>query len=226
MSWKYYHAVGTTLRYWSYTPFGLWLTEALRATSIWIIVSFTVERYIAVYHPLKRQIYCTEKRAKKAIIFAFMSCFSITGIFSFKWRGAIKPIPEYPINETDNQITQTVIGVSIVYTLFQLPTNLLAVFTLAYNPTSGSADERILLELRNIFNLLGRFNPIFNFLIYMALNKDYRKYIYAMFLRQEVRNLNINNTPRNTRVRYSVGSRLSGPARANVELCNVQERRY
>lgn len=38
--------------------------------SVWLIVAFTVERYIVVLHPLKRPMICTRKRA----------CFLLTGL--------------------------------------------------------------------------------------------------------------------------------------------------
>lgn len=39
-------------------------------TSIWLVVAFTVERFIAVLHPLKRQTMCTARRA----------CFVVSGL--------------------------------------------------------------------------------------------------------------------------------------------------
>lgn len=36
-------------------------------TSIYLIVSFTLERYISVCHPLRGQVLCTQSRAKKVI---------------------------------------------------------------------------------------------------------------------------------------------------------------
>lgn len=36
-------------------------------TSIYLTVSFTVERYIAVCHPIRGQVLCTESRAKNII---------------------------------------------------------------------------------------------------------------------------------------------------------------
>lgn len=36
-------------------------------TSIYLTVSFTIERYIAVCHPIRGQVLCTESRAKRVI---------------------------------------------------------------------------------------------------------------------------------------------------------------
>lgn len=44
-------------------------------TSIYLTVSFTIERYIAVCHPIRGQVLCTESRAKRVIagtVFWFM----------------------------------------------------------------------------------------------------------------------------------------------------------
>lgn len=44
-------------------------------TSIWLVVAFTVERFIAVLHPLKRQTMCTARRACLVVIgLTLLSC--------------------------------------------------------------------------------------------------------------------------------------------------------
>lgn len=43
---------------------GLW-----SALSVWFVVAFTVERFIAVLYPLKRQTMCTVRRAKSVLFF-------------------------------------------------------------------------------------------------------------------------------------------------------------
>ena len=42
--------------------------------SSWLVVCFTVDRYIAVRHPLQRSRLCTEKRAKLFILIVFIGC--------------------------------------------------------------------------------------------------------------------------------------------------------
>lgn len=51
-------------------------------TSIYLIVSFTLERYISVCHPLRGQVLCTESRAKKVITGKYFNIFVLTIFFS------------------------------------------------------------------------------------------------------------------------------------------------
>lgn len=64
--------------YWHYYGFGIWFTDATTYTSIWLTVSFTVERYIAVCHPMRGQLICTESRARKVIVLVYAFCFVTT----------------------------------------------------------------------------------------------------------------------------------------------------
>ncbi|XP_066993134.1 FMRFamide receptor [Anabrus simplex] len=77
--------------YWEYRRFGLWFTDATSSSSIWLTVSFTVERYIAVCHPLRGRVLCTESRARKVIVVVFTMCFLATATTPFEWRVFTKP---------------------------------------------------------------------------------------------------------------------------------------
>lgn len=53
--------------------------------SIYLTVSFTLERYISVCHPLRGQVLCTESRAKKVITGKYIlsnKCFLFHAVFS------------------------------------------------------------------------------------------------------------------------------------------------
>ncbi|GBN56629.1 FMRFamide receptor [Araneus ventricosus] len=71
--------------YWKFWPYMLTITDASSNSSVWITVTFTIERYIAVCHPMKGKVICTESRAKKMIIIVFLSCFFITLPTCFEW---------------------------------------------------------------------------------------------------------------------------------------------
>ncbi|ODM93393.1 FMRFamide receptor [Orchesella cincta] len=86
MSWRHFPSINKIWLYWYYSPLGLWVTDASSSTSVWLTVSFTVERYIAVCHPLKRKIYCTEKSALCVSILVYMACFALTATTPFEWR--------------------------------------------------------------------------------------------------------------------------------------------
>lgn len=58
-------------------------------TSIWLTVSFTVERYIAVCHPMRGRLICTESRAKKVIILVYVFCFVTTVTTPFEHEATV-----------------------------------------------------------------------------------------------------------------------------------------
>ena len=51
-----------------------YLRNVIYLMSSWLVVCFTVDRYIAVRHPLQRSRLCTEKRAKLFILIVFIAC--------------------------------------------------------------------------------------------------------------------------------------------------------
>ncbi|KAK8742479.1 hypothetical protein OTU49_001905 [Cherax quadricarinatus] len=71
--------------YWHYSRYALWLTDASSSTSIWLTVTFTIERYIAVCHPIKGKVFCTESRAKRVIVAVFILCFTLTATTPHEW---------------------------------------------------------------------------------------------------------------------------------------------
>ncbi|XP_022160958.1 FMRFamide receptor-like isoform X2 [Myzus persicae] len=75
--------------YWKWYPYGLWLTDAASNTSVLLTVSFTVERYIAVCHPLRGRVLCTESRAKRVILMVALFCIACTATTPHEWHIAI-----------------------------------------------------------------------------------------------------------------------------------------
>ncbi|XP_050452550.1 thyrotropin-releasing hormone receptor-like isoform X2 [Cataglyphis hispanica] len=53
---------------WGFNQFFIYISTLCSFLSVWLIVAFTVERYVAVRWPLRRQSLCTVARAKTAVI--------------------------------------------------------------------------------------------------------------------------------------------------------------
>jgi hypothetical protein len=87
-------------------PLVLYVNYVLSFVSVWYVVCFTIERYIAVCHPLKRLTWCTVRRARKIICAAtvFPCAFNLhfmvlvqstlteTGDYSCGYRAHMLPI--------------------------------------------------------------------------------------------------------------------------------------
>lgn len=72
------------LVYWQLRPFALWITDGCAYASVWVTVTFTIERYIVVSHPIKGKVICTEARARKVVIIVFVLCFLFTSPTPFE----------------------------------------------------------------------------------------------------------------------------------------------
>nr|XP_023015078.1 uncharacterized protein LOC111504644 isoform X2 [Leptinotarsa decemlineata] len=72
--------------YWRFYGLTHWLCDAASGTSAWLAVSFTVERYIAVCHPMKGRIFCTERRAKSLIVIVYIFCLLTTATTAFEYQ--------------------------------------------------------------------------------------------------------------------------------------------
>ncbi|XP_031625698.1 FMRFamide receptor [Contarinia nasturtii] len=72
--------------YWSAFALSNWFHDASLYISIYLTVSFTLERYISVCHPLRGQVLCTESRAKKVITVVVVLCFLCTITTNFEYE--------------------------------------------------------------------------------------------------------------------------------------------
>ena len=80
----------------------VYLSYVCSFLSVWYVVGFTVERYIAVCYPLKRQDMCTSLRAKKVVLFlALFACVAYSfgiwtsGLVEGNGRMQCQPLPQY-----------------------------------------------------------------------------------------------------------------------------------
>ncbi|XP_015918808.1 FMRFamide receptor [Parasteatoda tepidariorum] len=99
--------------YWILWPYMLTITDVSSNSSVWITVTFTIERYIAVCHPMKGKVICTESRAKKMIMIVFIFCFCVTLPTGFEWN-TIEVIDTIT-NTTKIQVVYSDLGNNPVY---------------------------------------------------------------------------------------------------------------
>lgn len=116
----------------------VYLSYVCSFLSVWYVVGFTVERYIAVCYPLKRQDMCTSLRAKKVVLWlAVFACIA----YSFgAWTSGIvssnpgqppqcQPLPKYRnlvdiLNNVDTVITLIIPSISIFVLNVRLATKI------------------------------------------------------------------------------------------------------
>ncbi|XP_037503911.2 FMRFamide receptor-like [Rhipicephalus sanguineus] len=80
------------------------LADTCSNSSVWLTATFTVERYIAVCHPIRSKVLCTESRARKAVVGVVIFCFALA-----------LPTPfEYALFTEHDPVTNTTI-VSLSY---------------------------------------------------------------------------------------------------------------
>jgi ABC-type glycerol-3-phosphate transport system permease component len=77
-------------------------------TSVWLIVTFTVERYIVVSHPIRSRMLCTESRARKVIVGVYLICFTATLSTPFEWT--VLEVTDPETNVTKAEITPSNLG--------------------------------------------------------------------------------------------------------------------
>lgn len=75
---KYYY-------YWKLWPFSLMITDACSNSSVWLTVTFTIERFIVVSNPIRGKMICTESRSRIVVLCVVLICFTYTLPTPFEW---------------------------------------------------------------------------------------------------------------------------------------------
>ena len=89
------------------------ITDAASNSSVWLTVTFTIERYIAVCHPIKGKVICTESRAKRVILCVFFICVSVTLPTPLEWIVTEKTDPVTNITKLEADFSE--LGRNITY---------------------------------------------------------------------------------------------------------------
>lgn len=108
MANKKYHA------YWSMKPFLMMLTDSCSNTSVWLTVTFTIERYIAVRYPIQGKVWCTEARAKALIAGVFIFGIAFASPVPFEWR-VVERRPLTEATTTSKSISSTNIATEATF---------------------------------------------------------------------------------------------------------------
>ena len=94
---KHYQTIKESLYYKRFRkPFGMALTDTFSNTGVWLTLTFTIERYIGVCHPMKGKILCTPQRARYVVIIVCMCTFILT----FPEFFSIRPVTRMKNNVT------------------------------------------------------------------------------------------------------------------------------
>ena len=86
LSFEHYDVIRGLDIYWYWNPFGRVLTDFASNVSVLLTVTFTLERYVGVCHPMKGRVLCTPKRANYIIVAVVLSAFICTTPEFFEWR--------------------------------------------------------------------------------------------------------------------------------------------
>ena len=107
----------------------IYLTYVSSFLSVWYVVSFTAERYIAVHFPLRRQDLCTTRRAKVAVL---VLAFAAALLYSYGlWTSGVHSLNlGYVQHATCGPLPQYTMFVNVAYNVDTVITLLLPFFSI------------------------------------------------------------------------------------------------
>lgn len=95
-----------------FKPLMLLLVDTSQNTSVWLTVTFTIERYIAVCHPMRGKVLCTESRSRKIILVVLLYTTVLTLPTYFEYK-IIDDVNDR--NETIAIIEDSDLGADVLY---------------------------------------------------------------------------------------------------------------
>ena len=98
--WKIYHRPG-------WCQFFVYIAYVASFLSVWYVVCFTVERYLIIRCPLKRQELCRPGRAK-AVVFSSAAVAFVLYNFAI-WTSGVMPLSEFPFDRPFCQVRARVL---------------------------------------------------------------------------------------------------------------------
>jgi len=114
MSLKHYEIIKQTVIYTRYRlPWGKPIVDTCSNTTVWITLTFTVERYIGVCHPMKGRRWCTPERARFITIAVCAAAYIITFPEFFEFH-VVESI-DTKTNQTQYTSRMTDFGMAIPY---------------------------------------------------------------------------------------------------------------
>ncbi|GJQ83088.1 hypothetical protein Trydic_g20100 [Trypoxylus dichotomus] len=129
----------------------IYISTVASSLSVWLIVAFTVERFIAIQYPLKRPMMCTVSRAKViVIVLSTIAIFSHTYIF---WTAGIEVnacsiLPEHFAAMNIINALDSIFSLIIPFMLIVIMNVMIArsLFTFNKDMSDGGREERLSFE--------------------------------------------------------------------------------
>lgn len=167
----------------------VYLSSVCSFLSVWLIVAFSVERFVAVQYPLQRPHVCTVARAKMIVLCLTIAAL-VTQSYSVVTAGILETesdgevcelLPEYlnamrVINIVDTMITLVIPLLIIVAVNAAITRNLLAFRRRHIGPQRVSSNSRTPQVLENNQNLNSILCFFIKFIIFFSLLYNYIKY--------------------------------------------------
>lgn len=105
MSLKHYDSIVNTNAYIRYNkPIGKPLVDTFSNTTVWLTLTFTIERYIGVCHPMKGKKWCTAKRAQIVTLIVCIASAVITFPEFFEYHVVREVIGDFANGTTETSL--------------------------------------------------------------------------------------------------------------------------